>query len=182
MNAGDVVLRFLFVIGFAVLLAGCGSDSKSEAEKEAFRAQLIDKALNDDTRKIGDRFLAENAKSEGVVVRPSGLQYKVLTEARGSRPALDQYVVVNYQGRRVDGVVFDESSAERPATFPLKQVIKGWREGLSQMPKGAIWEFYIPPELAYGATSPTELIPANSTLIFTVELVDILDEADKEAQ
>lgn len=182
MNVGDVVLRFLLVILIGSFLAACDSDSKTEAEKEAFRAQLIDKALNDETRKMGDRFLADNAKLEGVVVRPSGLQYKVLQAAEGERPSIEQYVVVNYQGRRVDGIVFDESATDRPATFPLKQVIKGWREGLSLMQKGAKWEFYIPADLAYGATSPTELIPANSTLIFTVELVDILDNADKEAQ
>ena len=92
-------------------------------------------------------------------------------------PRADQLVVVAYQGRRVDGVVFDGTAEGATATFPLKAVIKGWREGLGMMSKGAKWELFIPPELAYGATSPSELIPANSTLIFTVELIEILDEA-----
>jgi len=181
-NFEGKALRLLVLLCIGLLLTACDSDSKSEAEREAFRAELIDKALNDDTRKMGDQFLATNAKKEGVVVRPSGLQYRVLQAGNGDKPTLDQYVVVNYQGERVDGAAIDSSRPGKPATFPLKQVIKGWREGLSLMEKGAKWELFIPPDLAYGATSPSELIPANSTLIFTVELVDILDTAPKEAQ
>ena len=170
-------MRLILALIAVVALNGCDSDSKSEAEREAFRQQLIDKALNDDTRKMGDKFLAENSAVEGVVTRPSGLQYRVIRPGTGEKPQLDQLVVVRYEGRRVDGVVFDGTSEGRTATFPLKGLIKGWREGLSLMPKGAEWELYIPADLAYGATSPAELIPANSTLIFTVELVDILDDA-----
>lgn len=169
-------MRLILALIAVVALNGCDSDSKSESEREAFRQQLIDKALNDDTRRMGDKFLAENSTTEGVVTRPSGLQYKVLKAGAGDKPKLDQLVVVRYEGRRVDGVVFDGTSEGRAATFPLKGLIKGWREGLSFMPKGAEWELYIPANLAYGATSPTELIPANSTLIFKVELVDILDD------
>lgn len=162
-----------------VALNGCDSDSKSEAERESFRQQLIDKALNDDTRKLGDKFLAENRSQAGVQVSPSGLQYRVLKQGQGAKPRADQLVVVAYEGRRVDGVVFDGTAEGVTATFPLKAVIKGWREGLGMMSKGAKWELFIPPELAYGATSPSELIPANSTLIFTVELIEILDEAQQ---
>jgi len=173
-------LRLLLPVLSALVLLGCDTDSKSDLEREAFRQELIDKALNDDTRKLGDAFMAENAVKDAVVVRPSGLQYKILTPGQGARPKMDQLVVVNYQGRRVDGLVFDQSKDGQPAKFPLKQVIKGWREGLRLMQQGARWEFYIPPELAYGATSPSEQIPANSTLIFTVELVDILDSDQKD--
>lgn len=175
-------MRLFVLLCTALLLSACDSDSKTEAEREAFRAELIDKALNDDTRKVGDQFLAANATKAGVVVRPSGLQYSELQAGSGPKPTLDQYVVVNYEGQRVDGVQIDASKPGKPATFPLNQVIRGWREGLSLMSKGAKWELYVPADLAYGATSPSDLIPANSTLIFTVELVDILDTAQKEAQ
>lgn len=175
-------MRLLLIAMSCLIIIGCDSDSKTDAQREAFRQELIDKALNDDTRKVGEAFLAANAAVEGVVTRPSGLQYKIITDSQGASPRINQFVVVNYEGRRVDGVVFDQSAEGRPTTFPLKQVIKGWREGLSLMPLGSLWEFYVPAELAYGATSPSEQIPANSTLIFTVELVDILDSAEKEAK
>jgi FKBP-type peptidyl-prolyl cis-trans isomerase FklB len=171
-------LRLILALVAVVVLNGCDSDSKSEAEREAFRQQLIDKALNDDTRKMGDKFLAQNANAEGVITRPSGLQYRVLKMGTGDKPQLHQFVVVNYEGRRVDGVVFDSTDPGRQATFPLKGLIKGWREGLTLMPIGSKWELFVPADLAYGATSPNELIPANSTLIFTVELVNILYEVE----
>lgn len=170
-------MRLILAVIAVALLNGCDSDSQTDAQREAFRQQLIDKALNDDTRKMGDKFLAQNAQLESVITRPSGLQYKILEASEGPRPQLDQYVVVNYQGRRVDGLVFDSTSEGRSATLPLKSLIKGWREGLSLMSKGAKWELYVPADLAYGATSPNELIPANSTLIFTVELIDIRNDA-----
>lgn len=171
-------MRVILALAAVIVLNGCDSDSKSDAQREAFRQQLIDKALNDDTRKMGDKFLAQNASVEGVVVRPSGLQYRIISQAEGPTPRADQLVRVHYEGRRVDGVVFDSTADRSAATLPLKAVIKGWREGLSLMPKGSEWEFFIPADLAYGATSPSELIPANSTLIFKVKLIDILDDAE----
>ena len=155
------------VLAGVLLLGGC---SESPEEK-AFRAQLVDKALNDETRKAGDAFLQDNAARPEVTVLPSGLQYQVLTQGDGPKPLLGQSVQVHYEGTRVDGEVFDSSYQRgKPAVLPLDRVIKGWREALMQMPVGSTWMLYIPADLAYGATSPSEAIPANSTLIFKVEL------------
>lgn len=153
----------------SVFLVGCGEDP---AEKK-FRQELVDKALNDDTRKQGVAFLTKNASSEGVETTKSGLQYKVIVKGSGNTPGITDVVRVHYEGKRVDGHVFD-SSYQRgaPTEFPLNRVIKGWTQGLSMMNKGSTWMLYIPPELAYGAVSPAEDIPANSTLVFKVELID----------
>lgn len=159
----------LAIITTTLVLTGCGDN----AEEEKFRKELVEKALNDDVRKAGDQFLQENLKEEGVKVTPSGLQYKVLVAGQGDRPTVQDMVTVHYEGMRVDGHVFDSSYQRgNPATFPLNRVIRGWTEGVAMMQKGAVWMLYIPPELAYGAVSPSEDIPANSTLIFKVELID----------
>jgi FKBP-type peptidyl-prolyl cis-trans isomerase FklB len=158
----------------SLMLAGCG---ESEEEKR-FRAELIEKAVNDDTRRAGNAFLTENAKQPDVVTTASGLQYKVLTPGEGASPHRLNTVVVNYEGRRIDGFVFDSSYARnKPSEFPLQGVIKGWREALPLMKVGAVWEVYVPADLAYGATSPNEQIPANSTLIFKIELLEIKAES-----
>lgn len=151
-------------------LSGCGEDP----QQEAFRQQLVDKALNDDTRRAGEAFLAENAQQPGVQSTASGLQYKVVREGEGERPGPLDTVVVHYEGQRIDGEVFDSSyQRDKPARFPLNRVIKGWGEGLQLMKVGGEQLFYVPPELAYGATSPSPAIPANSTLIFRVELLAV---------
>ncbi len=119
-------------------------------------------------------FLAENAKKEGVVTTESGLQYREIKAGEGKSPQTTDSVSVNYRGALIDGTEFD-SSYERgkPATFQLNKVIKGWREALPLMKEGAKWELYIPPELAYGKRAPSKKIPANSTLIFEVELIAV---------
>lgn len=158
-----------------ILLSGCGEDP----EEARFRQELIDKALNDETRRAGDAFLAENAKRPEVVVKPSGLQYQVLRQGEGVQPGLRDVVVVHYEGTRVDGAVFDSSyTRETPARFPLDQVIRGWSEGLSDMRVGGARILYMPADLAYGARSPSHMIPANSALIFKVELLDVEQESD----
>ncbi len=155
------------------LLTGCGND----AEEERFRKELIEKALNDDVRKQGDQFLSDNANQPDVSVTPSGLQYKIIKAGTGEKPKITDVVTVHYEGKRVDGFVFDSSYKRgEPSSFPLNRVIRGWTEGLSLMNKGAQWELYIKPELAYGAVSPSVEIPANSTLIFKVELIDFKAE------
>lgn len=160
----------VLALAATLLLAGCGEDP----EQERLRQERLERALNDDTRKMGDAFMAENARREGVDVLPGGLQIEHLVKGEGARPRAEDVVVVHYEGRRVDGHVFD-SSYERgsPARFPLRQVIRGWRQGLMQMQVGGTAMLYLPPELAYGATSPAPDIPANSTLIFKVELLDV---------
>lgn len=119
----------------------------------------------------GEKFLAENAKKEGVKTTASGLQYKVITEGEGANPKATDTVTVNYEGKLIDGKVFD-SSYERgePIEFPLNQVIPGWTEGVQLMKPGAKYEFFIPSELAYGEAGNPDIEP-NSVLIFTVELL-----------
>lgn len=124
----------------------------------------------------GLAYLEANKTKEGVVTLPSGLQYKVVKEGDGAQPTLDDKVVCHYTGTFIDGKVFD-SSVERgePATFQVKGVIKGWQEAIPMMKVGSKWELYIPPSLAYGAKENPGM-PANSTLVFEVELLDIVKE------
>ena len=104
---------------------------------------------------------------------PSGLQYQVLTGGAGAKPAATDTVTTHYEGRLIDGTVFDSSLARgEPASFPLNRVIPGWTEALQLMQPGAKWRLFIPPELAYG-DRPAGSIPPNSTLIFEVELLSI---------
>ena len=145
------------------------------------RAQERMSALNDEAAKAGADFLAENAKRDGVTTTESGLQYEVVKKAEGAQPKVSDVVSVHYQGTLVDGSVFD-SSIERgePVEFPVGGVIPGWVEGLQLMSVGEKYKFYIPSELAYGAQSPTPAIPANSTLVFEVELLAIVGQPAAE--
>ena len=122
----------------------------------------------------GKKFLAENAKKKGVVTLPSGVQYKVLKAGTGPKPTLADTVVAQYEGRLLDGKVFDSSYKRgEPATIPLSRVIKGWQEVLPKMAVGSKWEVYIPSELAYGDREAGGVIGPDSTLIFKIELVSI---------
>lgn len=128
-------------------------------------------------RRNGENFLAENKTKEGVITLPSGLQYKVIEKGKDSaeRATRSQKVKVNYEGRLIDGTVFDSSYKRgEPTTFQPNQVIKGWTEALMLMPEGAKWELYIPYNLAYGERGQGGNIKPYSTLIFTVELVEIV--------
>ena len=117
-------------------------------------------------------FLEANRAKEGVTTLPSGLQYKVLTEGTGPKPATTDTVTVHYRGTLIDGTEFDSSySRNEPATFPLNRVIKGWTEGLQLMSEGAKWELYIPPDLGYGPQGAGARIPPQSALVFEVELL-----------
>jgi FKBP-type peptidyl-prolyl cis-trans isomerase FklB len=122
----------------------------------------------------GQKFLEENAKKEGVVSLPSGLQYEVLKEGDGARPTEFNKVTCHYHGTLINGTVFD-SSVQRgqPASFPLNMVIKGWTEGLQLMGIGSKYRFFIPPHLGYGDRQVSAEIGPNSTLIFEVELLGI---------
>ena len=118
-------------------------------------------------------YLKENSIREGVVVLSSGLQYEIMVEGSGAKPGPRDVVTTHYHGTLIDGSVFDSSVERRaPASFPLDRVISGWTEGLQLMSVGSKWKFFIPPNLAYGDRRIPG-IPANSTLIFEVELLDI---------
>lgn len=127
----------------------------------------------------GLKYLADNAKREGVVSLPSGLQYEVLTAAEGEKPTAEDTVTTHYEGRLIDGTVFDSSyQRDEPATFPLNRVIPGWTEGLQLMSPGAKYRLYVPSELAYGDRGAPGSIPPNSALVFDVELISIARAAD----
>lgn len=129
----------------------------------------------DENLEEGIKFLAENKKKEGVIELPSGLQYKVLKEGEGDLPALTDQVKCHYHGSLINGKVFD-SSVERgqPAVFPVNGVIQGWIEALQLMSTGSKWRLFIPSELAYGQRGAGGAIGPNTTLIFDVELLEII--------
>ena len=123
----------------------------------------------------GKAFLAENAKKEGVVTLPSGLQYQVITEGNGKKPSATDRVKCHYEGTLIDGTLFDSSIKRgQPAVFGVNQVIQGWVEALQLMTEGSKWRLFIPSELGYGAQQAGEMIPPHSTLIFEVELLEVI--------
>jgi FKBP-type peptidyl-prolyl cis-trans isomerase FklB len=123
----------------------------------------------------GAAFLADNAKKSGVITTKSGLQYQLLKEGNGQKPKATTRVKVNYEGRLLDGTVFDSSIARNhPVEFQLSQVIAGWTEGLQTMKEGGKTRFFIPANLAYGEVGAGDTIGPNSTLIFDIELLQVL--------
>ena len=143
---------------------------KKKKEKE--KAERIEKQKN---LTAGQEFLKKNAEESGVTVTPSGLQIKVIKDGEGNHPGPHSRVKCHYEGRLIDGQVFDSSYRRgTPTVFGLDQVIPGWTEGLQLMKTGSKYEFYIPANLAYGEVGVPGVIPGNSALIFTVELLEVL--------
>lgn len=170
-----VVIAFLTV--FSLLLSGCGESE----EQKRFRAELINKALNDETRKAGNEFLEQNRQREGVVVLPSGLQYEVLQSGEGHPTGLRDRVELHFEGRTIDQALFDSSYERKtPLRVELTKVLDGWREALLKMVPGDIWMLYLPADLAYGATSPSEGVPANSALIFKLEVISVTPYGEED--
>ncbi len=144
---------------------------KKKAQK---KAQTSIQSSGDVNAENGQAFLDANKEKEGVKVTDSGLQYKVITEGNGAQPVETDKVKVHYSGTLINGKEFDSSyKRNQPAEFRLNQVIKGWTEGLQLMSVGSKYEFYIPSGLAYGPNGPASIGP-DQTLIFTVELLDII--------
>jgi len=178
----------LLLVGVRDAMAGKEprmTEEEMMAEVQAFQTAMKAKQearmqqLNEKNLKEGEAFLAENAKQEGVVVLPSGLQYKVIEAGKGEKPTADSMVSVHYRGTLVDGTEFDSSyKRNEPATFPVGGVIPGWVEALQLMPEGSKWQLFIPAKLAYGERGAGRDIGPNSTLIFDVELIKIIK--DKE--
>ncbi|MFT5427166.1 MAG: FKBP-type peptidyl-prolyl cis-trans isomerase FklB [Gammaproteobacteria bacterium] len=141
----------------------------SKYKEDITKQQEDQKAAN---QKIGDDFLAENKKKEGVIESKSGLQYKILKAGDGKRPTAESSVTIHYKGTLIDGTVFDSSyDRGEPAEISLAQVIKGWQEAVPMMKIGSKWQIYIPSQLAYGDRAASEDIGPNSTLIFDIELI-----------
>lgn len=143
------------------------------AQEEKTNAEKTEKGRK--AKEEGEAYLAENAKKEGVVTLPSGLQYQVIKEGNGRKPKATDRVKCHYEGFLIDGTVFD-SSIQRgePAVFPLNQVIKGWTEGLQLMSEGAKYRFFIPYGLGYGANGAGSSIPPYAALVFDVELIEVV--------
>ena len=140
-------------------------------EKQRSEAAAMGAAM----KKGGEEFLAANAKKEGVKVLPSGLQYKVITEGKGRKPGRTDKVKCHYLGTFPNGTKFDSSyDRGEPAVFGVNQVIAGWTEALQLMGEGSKWELYIPYNLGYGEHGAPGAIPPYSTLVFTVELIEVL--------
>jgi FKBP-type peptidyl-prolyl cis-trans isomerase len=138
--------------------------------------------IGERNKREGETFFSENAKKDGVVTLPSGLQYKILKQADGKKPAIDDQVVCHYRGMLVDGTEFDSSyKRNEPVTLPVRSIMAGWTQALQLMPVGSKWQIVIPPQLAYGEKIVAGLGP-NATLIFEVELLSIKDKSQDKAQ
>ena len=170
-------MKKVLVIAMAALsimgMTSCSGNSTS-SEETTDMVTSADSVEIKDNLTLGREFLAENAKNDSVVQTESGLQYMVLKEGTGIKPAATDTVTVHYTGKLLDGTVFD-SSVERgePATFPLDKVIPGWTEGLQLMSEGSEYRLFIPSELAYGSKGAGDKILPNATLIFDVQLIKV---------
>ena len=169
-----------FMAGFVAGTIGKGGlmtvDSAAQVAQDmmrAIKAKNLEKEFGPN-KEAGEKYLADNAKKEGVKVLPSGVQYKVLKEGTGALPKDTSLLKVHYEGKTIDGKVFDSSySRNQPADFRANQVIKGWTDALVHMPAGSIWEVYIPQELAYGERQQGADIKPFSMLIFKIELLEV---------
>ncbi|MDB2384325.1 FKBP-type peptidyl-prolyl cis-trans isomerase [Endozoicomonas sp.] len=156
-----------------------------EEARQAQEGKMQEKIQAEASKNLeaGQKFLADNAKKPGIKILDSGLQYRVLKTGKGEKPAETDEVVVHYEGRLLDGKIFDSSyERKEPANFRLNQVIRGWTEGLKQMPKGSQWELYIPSDMAYGPSGIPGRIGPNSVLVFKVELLDVKKDNDKKLE
>lgn len=169
----------------AIIAAFTNSFNEGESKMTEEQAQEVIQAyfeaaqtrVSEENKVAGEKFLTENKTKDGVITTESGLQYKVITEGTGEIPTAESTVSCHYTGKLLDGTVFD-SSVERgePTQFPVGGVIPGWTEALKMMPVGSKWELYIPSDLAYGERGAGGQISPNSTLVFEVELLEIVKE------
>ena len=186
-------MKWIILTGFSLFLMSCGllrscyskpglTESDSE-NNEVISSKLTENNIESEGvvnrvkswGEFNQDYLLENEKKSDVQKTASGLQYKVLKEGNGKNPLVHQVVEVHYKGTLIDGKEFDSSyKRNQTASFPLNQVIAGWTEGLQLMKEGATYEFYIPSHLGYGSRNQGS-IPADSTLIFQVELIKILN-------
>lgn len=168
-------IRDIFSGGKTLLTEEAQKQTLADLQKELMAKQQEQvRQRMEKNRKEGEEFLATNAKKEGVVTLPSGLQYKVLKSGTGPSPKLTDTVETNYRGTLLDGTEFDSSYKRgQTATFPVNGVIEGWKESLQQMKVGGKWRLFVPSELAYGERGAGRDIGPNQALIFEVELLGI---------
>ena len=176
MGANDIVTED-FAAAMKDVLTGAQLQI-DETEAQAMVQEYLQKKGEERLKNVkaeGEAFLADNAKKEGIVTLPSGLQYQVLQEGNGKSPKATDQVKCHYEGTLINGKVFDSSYRRgEPATFPLNGVIAGWTEGLQLMKEGAKYRFFIPFNLAYGTRGAGQDIPPYATLIFDVELTEVV--------
>ena len=183
MFIGERVLKQYEEVDYALLIEGMKAQHQSQATLmtiedagaalAAFAEQQL-AAQTEANKMKGATYLEENAKKEGVIVTESGLQYSVVTQGDGAKPAATDQVTVHYRGTLIDGTEFDSSySRGEPATFGLNQVIPGWTEGVQLMNVGSKYQFVVPHELGYGERGAGGAIGPFETLIFEVELIEI---------
>ncbi|MCI6463476.1 MAG: FKBP-type peptidyl-prolyl cis-trans isomerase [Prevotella sp.] len=175
MGANDIVTED-FAAAMKDVLTGAQLQI-DETEAQAMVQEYLQRKGEERLKNVkaeGEAFLADNAKKEGIVTLPSGLQYQVLQEGNGKSPKATDQVKCHYEGTLINGKVFDSSYRRgEPATFPLNGVIAGWTEGLQLMKEGAKYRFFIPFNLAYGTRGAGQDIPPYATLIFDVELIEV---------
>ncbi len=158
-------LSLALLVSIALIVAaGCGDREPTTRLSPAARNRIL-----------GDRFLAEHAKRDGVVALPSKLQYRVISQGDGAHPTMADVVTFHYRGTSIDGREFETSRdlSQRAVTLPMRNLIRGWQEGLQLMNIGSVYEFVIPGHLAYGVQGEPPKIEPNQCLIFTVELIGV---------
>lgn len=163
--------------GISDVINGKKTDMTPEEAQQLLNQHFakLQEEVDKKNKEIGEGFLAENGKQEGVITTASGLQYIVIQEGNGSKPKESDTVRCHYEGRLIDGTVFDSSyRRNQPAEFPVSQVIPGWVEALQLMSVGSKWRLFIPSDLAYGEHGAGDVIRPHSALIFDVELLQIV--------
>lgn len=182
--------KILFPLLIILLLGACNREANNNFKNPdaadntpAAVANTAETSVEQQYAEVNRQWLATNGKQDGITTTASGLQYQVKKEGDGKSPTINDIVSVKYTGKLIDGTVFDstEKNGGMPAIFPLAGVIKGWQEGLQLMKEGSEYTLFLPAALAYGE-QPVGDIPANSTLVFDVELVKVMTEAEAIAE
>jgi FKBP-type peptidyl-prolyl cis-trans isomerase len=183
LNQMDIDFDFkAFTEGLKAVMEGSQPQLSEQEAMEIIEAALYNAEEKQSSASMlkEEEFLAANSQRQDVQTTASGLQYEIIQDTEGEKPKDDSVVRVNYTGTFIDGRAFDSSTEENGAYIPLEHVISGWAEGLMLMSPGSIYRLFIPSDLAYGKDGIQGVIPPYSTLIFTVELLEIIDDPDEE--
>ena len=183
--------KMFFALLIVMLLAACNREANNNFKNPdaadnapAVVANTAETSVEQQYAEVNRQWLATNGKQDGITTTASGLQYAVKKEGDGKSPTINDIVSVKYTGKLIDGTVFDsteQNNGGEPVTFPLAGVVQGWQEGLQLMKEGSEYTLFLPAALAYGE-QPVGSIPANSTLVFDVELVKVMTEAEALAE